>query len=307
MKSMASLPQRVGSSVELSVPRRVDPRLVASVAAVYLIWSTTYLAMRIVVHDLPPLLSAGIRFACAGAVMLAIAYRQAGRLPPLADWKKMVPVGVLLCLGGNGCVSLAERTVSSSGAAVVCATMPLWVGVLGAATGARPTAREWLALVVGFVGVLVLFGGPSLAGAPWDLAFIVISPIAWALGSLLSRRVKLESTGSFAMPGMQMTTGAASLLVVGLLHGERVPLDAPAEAWGALAYLAVFGSLVAFTAYAWLLRHARPMVATSYAYVNPILATLIAAAFYGEPLGVSTLVANVLIVGAIFLGMTRKR
>jgi len=220
---------------------------------------------------------------------------------------RVAPIGIFLCLGGNGFVSLAERSVSSSGAAVVCATMPLWTGVLGAATGARPTIREWGALLLGFVGVLVLVGGPSLAGEPIDIALLILSPISWACGSILARRLGKSDRSVFMTPAMQMITGALALFVVAALRGERVPTDASGEAWAALAYLAVFGSIVAFTAYSWLLRNARPIVATSYAYVNPILATLIAAAFYGEPLGPSTLVANVLIVGAILLGMYKGR
>ena len=283
-----------------------DRRLVASLAAVFLIWSSTYLAMRIVVHELPPLLTAAIRFSIAGSVMLVLALRAGVRLPPARAWLRVAPIGALLCLGGNGFVAMAEISVSSGGAAVVCATMPLWVGVLGALSGTRPTRREWGALVLGFVGVVVLMRGPSLSGEPLHIVLVILSPICWALGSLLARRQALGKaavSGAFIMPAMQMLTGGAALLVVALLREERIPRDASAEAWGALAYLIVFGSLIAFTAYSWLLRNARPIVATSYAYVNPILATLIAAAFYGERLGVTTLIANVLIVGAIVLGM----
>ncbi len=285
------------------VAPRVDPRLVASLAAVFVIWSSTYLAMRIVVHELPPLLTAGIRFTIAGSVMLVLALRSGARFPPLRAWLRVAPVGVFLCLGGNGFVSISEMSVSSSGAAVVCATMPLWVGVLGAISGSRPSLREWGALVLGFVGVLVLMRGPSLTGEPLHILLIVLSPISWALGSLLARRIGKTDTSMFTAPAMQMLTGGVALFAVAMLRGERIPRDASAAAWGALAYLIVFGSLIAFTAYSWLLRNARPIVATSYAYVNPILATLIAAAFYGEPLGWTTLVANVLIVGAIVLGM----
>ncbi len=288
-----------------TVTAPVDPRLIASLASVFVIWSSTYLAMRIVVHELPPLLTAAIRFTVAGGVMLMLGWRAGARLPPLRAWLRVAPVGVLLCLGGNGFVAIAETSVSSSGAAVVCATMPLWTGVLGALSGSRPSLREWSALVLGFVGVIVLMGGPSLSGEPLHIALIILSPVSWAFGSLLARRQSIgkPDSSAFVPPAMQMLTGGAALFVVAMLRGERIPTDASAAAWGALGYLIVFGSLIAFTAYSWLLRNARPIVATSYAYVNPILATLIAAAFYGEPLGVTTLIANVLIVGAIVLGM----
>lgn len=283
-------------------------RLVASLAAVYIIWGSTYLAMRIAVAGLPPLLMGAMRFLTAGAIMLIAAQRRGASIPPPRDWLRVAPVGALLFLGGNGLVALSEQSVSSGGVAVVCATMPLWVGVLGAAVGEKPTAREWLALVIGFVGVMVLMGGPTLSGKPLHIAFAIGSPILWACGSLLSRRTK-DVGGEHASlvgPAVQMLTGGAILLAVALLRGERLPVDAPASAWLAVGYLIVFGSLIGFTAYSWLLRNARPVVATSYAYVNPVLAVLIGAALYGEPLGWTTAVANVLIVGAVMLAL-RKR
>ncbi len=287
---------------------RIDPRLIASLAAVYVIWSSTYLAMRIAVHDLPPLLMASLRFLAAGSVMLVIALRRGATWPTAREWLRIAPVGALLFLGGNGFTAIAELTVSSGGAAVVCATMPLWVGVLGLVTGERPSTREWLALVVGFIGVLVLMGGPTLAGKPEHIALLVLAPICWALGSILARRVPGKAAkDSFMLPAMEMLTGGAALLVVAAIRGERIPTDASAESWIALAYLWLFGSLVAFTAYSWLLRNARPIVATSYAYVNPILAVIIGAVISGEQLGITTVVANVLIVGAVWLALRRPR
>ena len=286
----------------------IDPRLVASLAAVYIIWSSTYLAIRIATQELPPLLFASVRFLAAGSLMFAVALRRGAAWPARRDWLRMLPIGVLLFIGGNGFVALAERSVSSGGAAVVCATMPLWVGILGAVTGVKPTAREWISLVIGFIGVIVLMGGPSLAGQRIDIELAIASPILWAAGSVLARKTG-DIGGAHASivgPAMQMLTGGAMLAVVGLAIGERFPAHASASAWLAVGYLFVFGSVIGFTAYAWLLRNTRPVVATSYAYVNPVLAVLIGAALYGEPLGWTTLVANVLIVGAIALGLTRR-
>ncbi len=282
--------------------------LYGCLAAVYVIWGSTYLAMRIAVHEgLPPLLSAAIRFLSAGSVMLAYARYRGAKFPAFAEWKRIAPVGALLFVGGNGFVSIASQSIPSGGTAVVCATMPLWVGVLGFAVGERPTLREWMSLTVGFVGVLVLLGSPSLAGKPEHIALIICSPILWAAGSLLSRRTKDVGgpQAAFVVPAMQMLTGGTALLLVALARGERITSDATPHAWMALAYLWVFGSLVGFTAYAWLLRNARPTVATSYAYVNPILAVLIGAALYDEPLSWTTALANVLIVGAVMLALTR--
>lgn len=205
-----------------------DPRLVLSLVAVYVIWSSTYLAMRVAVHDLPPLLMASMRFLAAGGTMLAVAVRRGAVVPPARDWLRVAPVGVLLFLGGNGFVAIAETSVSSGGAAVVCATMPLWVGVLGWVTGERPTAREWLSLVVGFVGVFVLMGGPSLDGRPEHIALLIGSPIMWAIGSIVSRRTK-DVGGAHATlvnPALQMLTGGIALAVAALVLGERFPAHA---------------------------------------------------------------------------------
>ena len=293
---------------QIAVKPSVDPRLIASLAALYIIWSSTYLAMRVVVLELPPLLTAAMRFGAAGGVMLAIALKRGAKLPSLSDWLRVAPAGMFLFVGGNGFVSIASQSLTSGGIAVVCATMPLWVGVLGYAIGERPTAREWLSLLIGFAGVVVLMGSPSLAGKPIHIALVLASPILWAAGSLWARRAKDVggAHGQFIGPALQMLTGGAALAAIALLRGERIPVDASATSWLALAYLWIFGSLVAFSAYAWLLRNARPVVATSYAYVNPILAVLIGAALYAEPLSWTTAVANILIVGAVMLALTRR-
>jgi len=287
---------------------RVDPRLIASLVAVYVIWSSTYLAMRIAVAELPPLLMASMRFVAAGLVLLLIALRRGATWPTAREWLRVTPIGALLFLGGNGSVAIAELSVSSGGAAVVCALMPLWVGVLGMVTGARPTRREWISLVIGFIGVVVLMGGPTLAGKPEHIALLMFSPICWALGSILARRLPgTAAKHSFMLPAMQMLTGGVVLFVAATVRGERIPTDASAGSWLAVGYLWLFGSLVGFTAYSWLLRHARPVVATSYAYVNPSLAVVIGAVLSGEQLGITTVIANALIVGAIWLALWRPR
>ncbi len=286
----------------------VDPRTALSLLAVYVIWSSTYLTIRVVVVELPPLLSASLRFSAAGLVMMLIARRRGAPWPAARDWLRVLPIGALLFLGGNGLVSIAQQSVTSGGAAVVCAMMPLWVGVLGALAGERPTRREWLSLLIGFVGVTVLMGGPSLAGEPLHVLAVIASPICWATGSILSRRLS-GSLGRdpFLLPAMGMIVGGVLLAAGGGVLGERLPTDASASAWLAVGYLCVFGSLIGFTAYTWLLRNARPVVATSYAYVNPILAVLLGAALSGEPIGATTVIANALIVVAVFLALRRPR
>ena len=307
-QSSSLAPALTSSSTPATRKTSIDPRMVASLAAVYLIWSSTYLAMRIVVSELPPLMMASLRYAVAGVVMLAIAKQRGVPWPTARQWLRVAPIGALLFVGGNGFVAIAEISVSSGGAAVVCAMMPLWTGVLAAVTGERPSAREWLSLVVGFVGVMVLMGGPSLAGQPLHIVLILLAPISWSLGSVLGRRLgKTTKLDTFMSSAMQMITGGAALAIGALGRGERLPEHASAHAWLALVYLIVFGSLVAFTAYNWLLRNTRSVVATSYAYVNPILAVLFGAAVSGETIGLTTVIANVLIVGAVALALAKPR
>jgi drug/metabolite transporter (DMT)-like permease len=279
----------------------------ASLAAVYLLWGSTYLAMAVAVAELPPLAMAAMRFTAAGIVMLGIARWRGVRVPPAREWLRVLPIGALLFVGGNGFVAIAEQSVTSGGAAVVCATMPLWVGVLGPVWGERPSHREWMSLVLGFAGVIVLMGSPSLAGEPWHVALLLAAPVSWALGSRMARALPATAAtrDTFMLAAMQLLSGGAVLAVIAGLRGETLPADASAKAWLALGYLWIFGSLVAFTAYAWLLRNARPAVATSYAFVNPIVAVLLGAVLSGEPLGATTLVANVMIVAAVMLALRR--
>jgi drug/metabolite transporter (DMT)-like permease len=220
----------------------------------------------------------------------------------------VAPVGTLLFVGGNGFIAIAQGTIPSGATAVVAAMMPLWMAVLAVISGERPSRREWMSRVIGFGGILVLMGGPSLAGDPLHIVLVLLAPAAWALGSIIARRLNTPATKDvFMLSAMEMITGGVSLLVIGALRGESIPHHVGAESWIALAYLWLAGSLIAFTAYSWLLRNTRPVVATSYAYVNPSLAVVLGAALGGEPLGATTIVANLLMVVAIYLALSKHR
>ncbi|HEY4245175.1 MAG TPA: EamA family transporter [Kofleriaceae bacterium] len=286
-----------------------EAKLLASLAAVYIIWGSTYLAMRYAVAEIPPFLVSAGRYSLAGAVLFAVGVRRGKVWPSARAWRRAAPVGVFLFVGGNGLVGIAEQSVPSGGAAVVCATMPLWVGLMTSLRrgSEAPTRREWGTLVLGFIGVVVLMGGPSLAGKPIHVVAILAAPICWGFGSLLARNAKTEPGDPLLAPALQMLTGGAACMVAALLHGDSFRIHASSHAWTAFAYLFVAGSLVGVTAYNYLLRTARPVVATSYAFVNPILAVLIGAALSHEPLGWTTVVANVLIVVAVMLALTKRR
>ena len=288
-----------------AAPAARSSRLLLALAAVYVIWGSTYLAMRVVVESMPPLGMGAARFTVAGAILLVVARATGAAWPSRQQWLAALPVGALLCVGGNGLVAIAETQVSSGIAALVCATMPLWMAVFATATGERPSGREWLGIGVGLGGVAILVGGAELAATPGAALILCASPLCWALGSVLAKRLALAP--GLAGAGSQMLLGGVCLLVTAAARGEGWPAHASARSLGALVYLLIAGSLIGFTAYAWLLRNARPAVATSYAFVNPVLAVMLGVLLYDEPLTRPTLIAAPLVIAAVILVIGGRR
>jgi drug/metabolite transporter (DMT)-like permease len=293
---------------------RLDPRLVLALAAVWLIWGSTYLAMRVAVAGLPPFGMAGTRFVLAGAALLVIVRARGETMPGLRAWLVAVPVGALLFLCGNGLVVVAEQTLPSSVAAIVCATTPLVASGLAALRGERPRKAEVVGMVLGIAGVALLGIGSPLAASGWRALLVLLAPIGWALGSLIARSESAKASGAsrgLGAAGAQMIAGGVWMLLASRVLGEHVPHAFEWSSVAAWAYLVVFGSLVGFSAYSWLLAHSRPAVAMSYAYVNPVIAVLLGAALGGEHLGWATLGATALIGGgvmaAVVLGRRTKR
>ncbi len=267
--------------------------VIACLFAVYVIWGSTYLAMRIAVEGLPPFLMAGTRFILTGLILFAFLKARGAPTPTRREWLASVPVGVLMFVLGNGTVALAEKHVSSSIAAVVCGSMPLWVGALSPFFGLKTSAREWAGLAVGFVGVAVLSLGGELRAEPFSAVLLMVAPVSWALGSLLARTWPLPK--GLMSAATQMLTGGVAMSVLSVLHGDRLPDPLPMRSVQAWVYLAVFGSLVAYSAYTWLLRETRPAVATSYSYVNPVVAVLFGAFFANEAVRLETVISLILI------------
>lgn len=271
--------------------------VVLPLLALYVIWGSTYFAIRVGLEGFPPLLMAGSRFLLAGGALYAWSRLRGASRPGASGWWSGAVVGLLLC-GANGLVTAAEQWVSSSLAAVVVASVPLWVVIAASFWGERPTRAELAGIAVGLAGVVLLQSGGELRARPLGALLLVVSTWLWALGSMWSRRLPLP-TGLMA-PAVEMLSGGTVLLAAGLLHGERllaVPAPRPLAAW---IYLSVFGSLVAFSAYNWLLRRVRPALATSYSYVNPAVAVGIGAAA-GEPVGLREVAALGLILGGVLL------
>jgi drug/metabolite transporter (DMT)-like permease len=266
-------------------------RLWAALLVVYVVWGSTYLAIRVVVtHGLPPLLSGGARFVTAGAVLAGVVAVRRGPAALRVSWRQLgaaALVGTLLLLGGNGLVSIGEQTVPSGLAALLIAATPLWMVVLRAALGIRAHPLTVAGVLVGFVGLTVLArpgggtGGASAAG----VAVIAVAPLLWAAGSVLSPRLPLPPE-PFVASAWEMLTGGAIMLVAAVARGEArgFRLDGVESAgWLGLGYLVMFGSLVAFSAYVWLLANAPIPLVSTYAYVNPVVAVTLGALLLAEP------------------------
>lgn len=290
--------------------RPKDAAIWAALAAVYIIWGSTYLAIRFAVATLPPFLMAGTRFLVAGAILYAWRRSLGFARPTGRQWRAAFVVGGLMLLGGNGGVVWAEQYVESGTAALIVATVPFWMVLLDwlRPGGSPPRAGVWAGILVGLGGVTLLLGSPDAGSryvAGW--AVLVLASIAWSAGSIYSRGASLPAP--LLATGMQMLAGGALLLLAGLLAGEagRVdPATVSARSILALVYLIVFGSLLGYSAYVWLLRVATPALASTYAYVNPAVAVFLGWLLAGERLTGRILLASAVIVGAVAL-ITRGR
>jgi len=292
-------------------------RIIIAFAALYLIWGSTYLGIRFAIETIPPFLMAGTRFLLAGLIMYAIAWSQGMVKSSWANWRTSLIIGACLLLGGNGGVTISEKYIDSGLAAVIVAIVPIYIVVLGWATGMapRPTPIVWLGLVGGFVGVGILLG-PSLRfssndphGPAIGMSILLVSTFLWSAGSLYSHVAK-HAASPFLTAAQQMMCGGMLLLLTGALTGELRrfhPGSVSILSVASFAYLVVIGAVVGYTAYIWLLRHCDPAKVATYAYVNPIVAVLLGAAFAGETLTMRTVVAAGLIIGSVAMVITAQQ
>ncbi|WFE32855.1 EamA family transporter [Micromonospora sp. WMMD975] len=315
---MSSRPSSATDTADTSTPAAL---IWTALALVYLLWGSTYLGIRIAVESLPPLTSAAMRFgAAAGVLALVLRLRHgpgALRVPARRVGSAAL-VGVLLLAGGNGLVVFAESgppgsAVPSGVAALLVATVPLLVVVLRTAGGDRPRPWTFVGVALGFAGLVLLVlprdgvDGVPLAGA----LTVVVAATSWSVGSYLSGRIRMPAD-PFVATVYEMVAGAVALAAVAALRGELrdfAPAEVTGRSWAALAYLMVAGSLVAFTAYVWLLAHAPISLVSTYAYVNPAVAVALGALFVAEPVTAQVLLGGAVIVAgvAVVVSMERPR
>jgi drug/metabolite transporter (DMT)-like permease len=284
----------------------------SALGAVYVIWGSTYLAIRVAVRTLPPLLMASARYLIAGAILYAWAIGRGDRegdRPGIREWRGAAIVGGLLLLGGNGGVVVAERRIPSSLAALLIATVPLWMVVIGRVIlRERVSWLEGLGMALGLAGLILLVGLPGGGVDTVGAGIVLVAALCWAAGSMYSKRARLPARPSVAT-AMEMLAGGALLGLVGVAGGEIGDVHPAKVSLGsavALVYLIVFGSLVAYNAYVWLLRVARTSLVSTYAFVNPVVAVVLGWAILSERITVRTVLAGGVIVVAVALIITAR-
>lgn len=274
--------------------------LIGALFALYIIWGSTYFAIRIGVESWPPLMMAGVRFFSAGLLLLAFLLITGHRLPALRPLLNAALIGVLLLAVGNGMVTVAEhQNVPSGIAAVVVATVPLFTLCFSHFFGIVTRKLEWFGIAIGLSGIVLLNSGGNLSGNPWGAGMILIGSLSWAFGSVLGSRIELPS-GMMA-GAIEMLAAGVVLLAASGLTGERLTAMPTVSGLLAVSYLAIFGSIIAINAYMFLIRNTSPAVATSYAYVNPVVAVLLGTGFAGESLSPVEWLALGIIILAVVL------
>lgn len=290
-------------------------KIALAFAAIYLIWGTTYLAIRVAVATIPPFLMAGTRFIIAGLITFAVLRARHAPMPRRFHWRSAIIIGAFLMVGGNGFVTWSEQQVPSGIAALVVATVPLWITLFNwlIYREGRPDRQTVAGVLLGFVGIGLLVGPGQLQGtATFDLVSLLVllmAPVLWSLGSLYSRRANLPDN-VFMSTAMEMSAGGILLVLAGIMTGEVADLniaEISVQSLAAMLYLTIFGSIVALTAYVWLLKTVEPSKAATYTYVNPVIALFLGWLVLSEPISPQMLIAVPIIIVAVVLITTRRK
>jgi drug/metabolite transporter (DMT)-like permease len=284
-------------------------QIIAAFASIYIIWGSTYLAIRYAIETIPPFIMGGTRFLVSGALLYLWVRSRGASQPTKLHWRNAIIAGGFLLLGGNGAVVWAEQFVPSGLTALLVSILPFWLVIIEwvRPPRRRPTGAVLVGLVLGFIGIIVLVGPGNVGGQgdvrPLGALVLILGSLSWAIGSFWSRDAKLPES-ALLTTGMEMLGGGALLAIVGVLSGELSHLDihhvSRASTVG-LVYLITFGSLLGFTSYIWLLDKVSPAHLGTYAYVNPIVAVLLGWAIAGERLSIRTGVAAAIVICAVAL------
>jgi drug/metabolite transporter (DMT)-like permease len=293
----------------------MNARAWTALIAVYIVWGSTYLAIRFTIETIPPFLSAGMRFLVAGVILYFWRRLSGDPAPKKVEWRSASIVGLLMLLGGNGALVWAEQRIPSGIASLFIATTPLWMVLIDAmrSGGARANWLTWLGVMVGLLGT-------ALLANPWQthttspaldtigISVLLVAALSWSIGSLYSRKASLPSSPLLGT-GMEMLVGSLGLFAFGTMVGEWNQFHLTTislRSLGGLAYLIVFGSGIGFVAYTWLLRNAPTPLVSTYAYVNPIVAIILGSVIANEPLEGTEIVSALIIIGGVILITTSK-
>jgi drug/metabolite transporter (DMT)-like permease len=281
-------------------------KIIAALLSVYLLWGSTYLAVNIALESFPPFTLVSIRFFLAGFLLLILAFSRGEKLPNLRLIANAALIGCLTMGAGTVSIAIAVQWVSTGLTSLAIAAVPLWTGIFAAILVKRPSGREWLGLILGFAGIILLNMENSFQAQPLGALILILGPMSWAFGSMLSKRIALPQ-GWMAIAFQ--TLGAAvlvSLFRIGFGEGLNAPPNF--QTVSAIIYLALMGTIVGFTAYMYLLRTVRPALATSYAYINPIVAIMLGFIFLGETISQTGIIAMIIIlVGVIIVIFARSK
>lgn len=272
-----------------------------SLCALYFIWGSTYIAMFFAIESFPPFMMAAIRFSVAGVLLYAFLRWRGYPAPSRKEWLGAAAVGVLLLTIGNVAVAIAQKTVSTSAAAMAIATVPLWIALFSSFWGELPSRREWLGIMLGMLGAIVLGTGGALQASPEGALLIIVATISWAFGSVWGKRLPMPKgvMGSAA----QMVMGGAVLLVLTLLIGEPWPEKISEKSIWSMIFLIFLGSIIAYSAYQYLLKTVRPALATSNTFVNPVVAMFLGVWLANEVIDIQEMVALAIIIIGVLLVM----
>ncbi|MDE0927028.1 MAG: drug/metabolite exporter YedA [Methylophilaceae bacterium] len=278
--------------------------IVIALLCTYFIWGSTYLAIRFGIESFPPFLMAGVRFTLAGVILYTVMRFMGSKNPTLSEWKGASIVGLLLPALGNGTVCYVQQTVSSSVAALAIATAPIWMAIFSSVWGHYITRQEWVGIFLGVLGIGLLNLGGSLHGDYVSALLLIFAAASWSFGSIWGKHLPMPE--GLMGAACQMISGGIALMIASTYFNESWPENISAKSWGAMLFLIVLGSIVAYSAFQYLLKAVRPLIASSNTFVNPIVAFAVGIWFANEHVTQNEVIALAVILLGVALILTSK-